>query len=167
MQNTVRIQRDDVLQHHGVKDMHWGVWNAETAARYAGRSSKENKQSNKKDGKIAKYETKLKNAAKRMDDKPTFFNELRAINAAEKYVKKKKTPISIEKQHQDDMSDLLGLIYTVGSDNYKKSQIYFDLEVEETLNKYSKRHVTLNSELNPKYRKEYEKYKKQLDKKNV
>ena len=36
--NIVKIQRadPDILQHYGVKDMHWGVWNDETAARYAG-----------------------------------------------------------------------------------------------------------------------------------
>ena len=29
----------EVLAHHGVKGMKWGVWNAETRARYAGTSS--------------------------------------------------------------------------------------------------------------------------------
>ena len=31
------ITHSDFLAHYGVKGMHWGVWNAETAARHAGR----------------------------------------------------------------------------------------------------------------------------------
>lgn len=27
---------DDQLEHHGIKGMHWGVWNADTRARYSG-----------------------------------------------------------------------------------------------------------------------------------
>ena len=34
--------KNEYLEHHGVKGMHWGEWNAETAARYSG-SNKEPK----------------------------------------------------------------------------------------------------------------------------
>ena len=38
MQQTMisnAIGEEDHLAHYGVKGMHWGVWNAETAARYS------------------------------------------------------------------------------------------------------------------------------------
>ena len=48
----------EALAHHGVKGMKWGVWNAETAARYGGGSGVRKR----RDKRIAKYEEKAKNA---------------------------------------------------------------------------------------------------------
>lgn len=39
---------NDELAHHGIKGMKWGVWNAETAARYAGAIGRAIKKNTKK-----------------------------------------------------------------------------------------------------------------------
>ena len=58
-----RIRRadPDILQHHGVKGMHWGEWNAETAARYSGNGGKDVQKAQKKAFKDVKTQARSGN----------------------------------------------------------------------------------------------------------
>ena len=83
MNNVVRIQRadPDILQHHGVKGMHWGEWNAETAARYNGggkdKRVKAEKYAEKQHNEYLKYKTKKqsKNQKKGLDKNKDIISE--------------------------------------------------------------------------------------------
>lgn len=65
---------DDYIEHHGIKGMKWGVWNAETAARYAGVVGRKLKTAVKKgvDNKKAEFaENRQKKKEQKAFDKET------------------------------------------------------------------------------------------------
>lgn len=71
------------LMHYGKKGMKWGIWNAETMARYKGGTSKEAKKYAKGYEKYQKLKGKAEEAADRYTANPTRLNKARLNRAVD------------------------------------------------------------------------------------
>lgn len=75
---------DQYLCHHGTKGMKWGKWNAETAARYAGGTSREAKRYNKGYEKHQTLKGKAERAADQYVTNPNIINKAKVNIASNK-----------------------------------------------------------------------------------